>query len=64
MIDLGVIITGVIGCVTSITSCCLSYLITRKKINSKGNENVIHNMKEYLEIYKQLSDENKERLNV
>ena len=63
MIDLGVIITGVIGLVTSITSGWLSYLFTRKKYNSEVDENVIHNMKESLEFYKQLSDDNKERLN-
>ena len=45
MIDLGVIITGVIGLVTSITSGWLSYLFTRKKYNSEVDENVIHNMK-------------------
>lgn len=62
MIDLGVIITGVIGLVTSITSGWLSYLFTRKKYNSEVDQTVIHNMKESLEFYKQLSDDNKERL--
>lgn len=63
MIDLGVLITGGIGIITSITSGWVSYIFTRKKYNSEVDENVIHNMKESLEFYKQLSDDNKDRLN-
>lgn len=62
MIDLGIVITGIIGIITSIASAWTSWFFTRKKYNSEVDQNIIHNMKDSLEFYKQLSDDNKERL--
>lgn len=60
--DLGVIITAIIGIITSFTSAWVSWFFTRKKYGAEVDENVIHNMHESLEFYKKLSDDNKSRL--
>ena len=39
-----------------------SWLMAKKKYNSEVDNNVIENMKKSLEFYKQLSDDNRERL--
>ena len=39
-----------------------SWLMAKKKYNSEVDNTVIGNMKESLEFYKQLSDDNRERL--
>lgn len=62
MIDTGVIITAIIGIISTFVSGLTSWFFTRKKYNSEVDQNIIHNMKESLEFYKQLSDDNKARL--
>lgn len=62
MIDTGVLITALIGIVTTFASGWTSWFFTRKKYNSEVDQTVIHNMNESLEFYKQLSDDNKSRL--
>lgn len=62
MMDTGVIITAIIGVVTTFVSGWTSWFFTRKKYNSEVDQNIIHNMKDSLEFYKQLSDDNKQRL--
>lgn len=62
MIDTGVIITAIIGIITSITSGWVSWFFTRKKYNSEVDQTIIHNMSESLDFYRQLSDDNKSRL--
>ena len=62
MIDTGVLITALIGIVTTFASGWTSYFFTRKKYNTEVDQNVIHNMKESLEFYMQLSDDTKARL--
>lgn len=62
MINVDVIITALIGIVTSFTSGFLSWFFTRKKYNSEVDSNIIANMDHSLEFYKQLSDDNKRRL--
>ena len=62
MIDLGILITGGIGIVTTIVSGWTSWFFARKKYNSEVDSNLINNMKDSLEFYKKLSDYNKERL--
>ena len=57
-----VLITGIIGLVTTITSGWVSWFFARKKYNSEVDSQVIANMKESLDFYKSLSDDNKERL--
>ena len=56
------LITGGIGLISTIVSGWVSWIFARKKYNSEVDQTVIHNMKESLEFYKQLSDDNKERL--
>lgn len=60
--NLAVLITGCIGIVTTIVSGWTSWFFARKKYNSEVDSQVITNMKESLEFYKHLSDDNKERL--
>lgn len=60
--DIDILITGGIGLVTSIISAWASWFFARKKYNSEVDHNLIENMKESLEFYKQLSDDNKTRL--
>lgn len=57
-----VIATGVVGLITTVISGWTSWIFARKKYNSEVDSQVIANMKESLDFYKQLSDDNKERL--
>lgn len=62
MIDIGVLIAAGINIVTMIISSWLTWFFTRKKYNSEVDNNLIQNMKASLDFYRQLSDDNKERL--
>ena len=57
-----IIITGAVGLVSTIVSSWASWVFARKKYNSEVDSNLIHNMQEGLEYYKQLSDDNKARI--
>lgn len=57
-----VLTTGIIGLFTTIVSGWTSWIFARKKYNSEVDSQVITNMKESLDFYKHLSDDNKERL--
>lgn len=56
------IIIAVIGIISTVVSGWVSWFFTRKKYNVEIDNNVISNMRESLEFYKQLSDDNKQRL--
>ena len=62
MIDLGIIITGGIGALTTIVSGWASWFYTRRKYNSEVDSNVIHNMKSSLDFYEQLTTDTNNRL--
>ena len=62
MIDLGILITGGIGLVTTIVSGWTSWFFARKKYNSEVDSNLISNMKASLDFYEKLSTDNRERL--
>ena len=62
MIDLGILITGVAGIITTVISGWASWFFARKKYNSEVDNNLIENMQQSLEFYKKLSDDNKNRL--
>jgi flagellar basal body-associated protein FliL len=62
MIELDVLITGAVGIVSSIVSAWTSWFFTRKKYNTDIDSQLIQNMQESLEFYKNLSDDNKKRL--
>ena len=56
------IIIALIGIFSTILSSWTTWFLTRKKYNSEVDQNLIQNMKESLDFYKQLSDDNKSRL--
>lgn len=62
MIDLGILITGGVGIITTVTSGWASWFFARRKYNSEVDNNLIENMQQSLEFYKKLSDDNKNRL--
>ena len=62
MIDLGILITGGAGIITTVISGWASWFFARRKYNSEVDNNLIENMQQSLEFYKKLSDDNKNRL--
>ena len=56
------IIIALIGLFTTVSSSVITWFLTRKKYNSEVDQNLIQNMKESLDFYRQLSDDNKSRL--
>lgn len=62
MIDLGILITGGVGIITTVISGWTSWFFARRKYNSEVDNNLIENMQQSLEFYKELSDDNKNRL--
>lgn len=62
MIDLGVLITGGVGIITTVISGWTSWFFARRKYNSEVDNNLIENMQQSLEFYKKLSDDNENRL--
>ena len=62
MIDTGILVTGLIGILTTIVGSWASWFFARKKYNSEVDNNLIENMQESLNFYKQLSDDNRSRL--
>lgn len=62
MIDLGILITGGVGIITTVISGWTSWFFARRKYNSEVDNNLIENMQQSLEFYNKLSDDNKNRL--
>lgn len=62
MIESGILITALIGIVTTFTSGSTAWFFARKKYNSEVDNSLINNMKESLEFYTRLSEDNKLRL--
>lgn len=60
--DIGVIITGIIGIITTITGSWCSWFFTRKKYNTEVDATFIDNMVKSLNFYKELSESNKAEL--
>ena len=57
-----VIITGLIGFISTIVSGWVTWFFTRKKYNAEVDQTLVQNMKESLDFYKKLSDDNRDRL--
>ena len=57
-----ILITGLVGLISSILTGWASWFITRKKYNAEVDQTLVQNMKSSLDFYKQLSDDNRERL--
>ena len=62
MFEVDILVTGAIGLVSSIISAWTSWFFARRKYNSEVDNNLIKNMQESLDFYRQLSDDNKTRL--
>lgn len=62
MVEGGILITALIGIVTTFTSGFTAWFFARKKYNSEVDNNLIKNMQDSLEFYRKLSDDNKSRL--
>ena len=62
MIDLGMLITGGVGLITSIVSSWTAWFFARKKYNSEVDLNLVEKMEKSLEFYRNLSDDNRARL--
>ena len=62
MIDVGILITGGVGIITSVVSSGTAWFFARKKYNSEVDSNLINNMKASLDFYEKLSTDNRERL--
>ena len=62
MIDLGILITGGVGIVTSIASSWAAWFFARKKYNTEVDLNLVEKMEKSLEFYRSLSDDNRARL--
>lgn len=60
--DIDVIITGIIGVITTITGSWCSWFFTRKKYNTEVDATFIDNMVKSLNFYKELSESNKAEL--
>lgn len=57
-------ITAIIGTFSTIMSAYLSHIITKRRYNAEVDNQQIRNMSDALIFYKDLCDDNKERLNV
>ena len=62
MIDVDILITGGVGLVTSIVSSWTTWFLARKKYNSEVDLNLVEKMEKSLEFYRNLSDDNRARL--
>lgn len=57
-------ITALIGTLSTIISAYISHIVTKRKYNAEVDNTQIHNMSDALTFYKDLCDDNRERLNV
>lgn len=62
MIDIGILITGGIGLVTTIVSGWTSWFFARKKYNTEVDSNEIENLKKSLEFYEDIVKDNNKKL--
>lgn len=61
-LDIQVIVTGIVGLITTVTSGWVSWLFAKKKYNAEVDTNLIENMQKSLDFYTKLSDDTKARL--
>lgn len=62
MIDVGILITGGIGLITTIVSGWTSWFFARKKYNTEVDSNEIENLKKSLEFYESIVKDNNRKL--
>lgn len=56
------LIIALIGIVSTVAGSWVSYFFTRRKYNSEVDNTIIENMKQSLDFYTKLSDDNRARL--
>lgn len=56
------LLIALIGVAGTIISSVLTFIFTKKKYHAEVDDNIIQNMQKSLDFYKQLSDDNKDRL--
>lgn len=57
-----VIITAIIGLITTALGSGTSWVLARRKYNAEVEGSTVENLRESLEFYKRLSDDNRDRL--
>lgn len=62
MIDVGILITGGIGLVSTVVSGWTSWFFARKKYNAEVDSNEIENLKKSLEFYESIVKDNNKKL--
>lgn len=62
MIDIGIIVTAVIGIITTFASGWTAWFFTRKKYNAEVDNSLLGNLQKSLDFYRNLSDDNRQRL--
>lgn len=62
MIDVGILITGAVGLMTTIVSGWTSWFFARKKYNTEVDSNEIENLKKSLEFYEDIVRDNNKKL--
>lgn len=62
MIDVGILITGGVGLVTTIVSGWTSWFFARKKYNTEVDSNEIENLRKSLEFYESIVKDNNKKL--
>jgi hypothetical protein len=60
--NLGIVITGVVGTITTIVSSWATWFFSKKKYSAEVDSYTIANMQKSLDFYEKLSDDNRERL--
>ena len=61
MIDIGIIVTAVVGIITTFASGWTAWFFTRKKYNAEVDNSLLENLQKSLDFYRNLSD-NRQRL--
>lgn len=62
MMDVGILITGAVGLVTTVVSGWTSWFFARKKYNTEVDSNEIENLKKSLEFYESIVKDNNKKL--
>lgn len=62
MIDIGIIVTAMVGIITTFASGWTAWFFTRKKYNAEVDNSLLENLQKSLDFYRNLSDDNRQRL--
>ena len=62
MIDIEIIVTAVVGIITTFASGWTAWFFTRKKYNAEVDNSLLENLQKSLDFYRNLSDDNRQRL--